>query len=230
MRDLSRRVGSAAAAAACFSAAVIALCWSWADLTVRATRAPDRPSNIASMTQNRWHTAVRRLQQARGLNPLEANYAAELGRHYAWLAWRSQGMPGESAGYRSVSRAKHLDAVRIRPTWGFAWINYAEADVLVRGNNIRAHFALQRAIALAPYEPNVQLKVLALGFSLWDGLPEELRAGVRDTLKRAVAVGNDVDSIIRLAVQYKRESDIADILTEKRHFEALEKLAYPANR
>ena len=230
MRDLLRRVGSAAAAAVCFSAAVIALCWSWADLTIRATRAPERPSNITGMTQNRWHTAVRRLHQARGLNPLEANYAAELGRHYAWLAWRSQGVAGESAGYRSISRANYLDAIRIRPTWGFAWINYAEADLLTRGNSTSTHFALRRAIALAPYEPNAQLKVLALGFSLWDSLSEELRSGVRGTLKRAVAVGNDVDFVIRLAVQTSRASDVVDLLTEKRHLEILEKLAHPANR
>jgi hypothetical protein len=230
MRDLLRRVGAAAAAAVCFSASVVALCWSWADLTVRSTRAPERPSDIAGMTQDRWHTAVRRLQQSRALNPLEANYAAELGRHYAWLAWRIQGMPGKSAGYRSISRASYLDAIRIRPTWGFSWVNYAEADLLARGNNTSTHLALRRAIALAPYEPKVQLKVLTLGFSLWDGLSEDIREGIRDTLKRAVAIGNDVDLIIRLAVQTKRVSDVADILTEKRHLEALEKLAHPANR
>jgi len=174
--------------------------------------------------------AVRRLEQSRALNALQANDAAELGRHYAWLAWRSQGMPGESAGYRSISRASYLDAIRIRPTWGFAWINYAEADLLARGNNASTHFALRRAISLAPYEPKVQLKVLALGFSLWDSLSEDILEGIRDTLKRAVRVGNDVDSIIRLAVQYKRVPDIADILTDKRHLDILEKLARPANR
>jgi hypothetical protein len=230
MRDLLRRVGCAAAAAVCFSASAVAICWSWADLTVRSTRAPESPAKIDGMTQERWHTAVRRLRQSRALNPLEANYAAELGRHYAWLAWMSQGIPGESAGYRNNSRASYLDAIRHRPTWGFSWVNYAEADLLARGINASTHFALRRAMALALYEPRAQLKVLALGFSLWDELSKEVREEVRDTLKRAVAIGNDVDSIIRLAVQTGRESDVAGILTDKRHLETLEKLVHPANR
>ncbi len=228
--SLLRRVGCGVAAAVCFCASIVALCWSWADLTVRSTRAPDRPSDISKMTTDRWQTAVRRIQQARAINPFDANYAAELGRHHAWLAWQSQGLAGVSAGHRNISSNGYRQAIRLRPIWGFAWANYAEANLLAGKGNSETGSALWQAIALAPYEPGVQLKVLLVGFSLWDDLPSKLRAEVQATAKRAVEIDNDVNMIIRTAVQTGRESVLASVLSEARHLEALEKVLSRAPR
>ncbi len=228
--SLLRRVGCGVAAAVCFCASIIALYWSWADLTVRSTRAPDRPSDISKMTTDRWQTAVRRIQQARAINPFDANYAAELGRHHAWLAWQSQGLTGVSARHRDISSDSYRQAIRLRPIWGFAWANYAEANLLAGKGNSETGSALWQAIALAPYEPGVQLKVLLVGFSLWDDLPSKLRAEVQATAKRAVEIDNDVNMIIRTAVQTGRESVLGSVLSEARHLEALEKVLSRAPR
>lgn len=205
---------AAITAAACFSAAVLALAWSWADLTVSATRAPERPKRLAQMTPERWGEAFKRLRQAQALAPLNANYAAELGRHYAWLAWKSGGVVDASRSYRRRSRAAYADSIRYRPTWGYAWANYAESNILAGVVSEDTIFALDRAVKLAPWETKTQLKSLLVGFSIWDDLNEHQRMEITATLRRALLVGDDVDLIIRMAVQSGQESLVEGMLTQ----------------
>lgn len=176
------------------------------------------------MSPERWRDALRRLGQASRLNPWNADYAAELGRHYAWLAWREQGSPDRSAVYRKASADSYRTAIRLRPTWGFAWINFAESRMLAGQNDQETHRALQRAMDLAPLEPDTQLKVLLVGFSLWDTLPEATRDEVRATLRRAILLNNRVDQIIRLAFQTNRTAELTGMLKQPRHLDLYDRI------
>jgi len=205
------------AAAACFAASVLALAWSWADLTVSAARAPEQAKRFAQITPNRWREAFHRLHQARALDPLNANYTAELGRYHAWLAWRSDRATEASRSYRQRSRAAYAEAIARRPTWGYAWANYAEATLLAGVTGPGANLALERAMVLAPWEAKTQIKSLLVGLSLWNGLSEAQRNEVTATLRRALFVGDDVELIIRMAVQSGQVTLLEGMLTQARH-------------
>lgn len=218
------------AAAGCFAAAVLALAWSWADLTVSAARAPENPKRLARMTPERWRNAFDRLYQARALDPLNGRYAAELGRHHAWLAWRSGGVPEAARSYRQRSRAAYAEAISHRPSWGYAWANYAETLLLEGDAGSRTALALERALALAPWETRTQLKSLLVAFSIWDALSEGQRAETVATLRRALLIGDDVDLILRMAVHAGRESLVEGMLTHSRHRELLGRIAVQSGR
>lgn len=218
------------AAAGCFAAAVLALAWSWADLTVSAVRAPENPKRLARMTPERWQEAFDRLYQARALNPLNAQYAAELGRHYAWLAWRSGGVADAARAYRQRSRAAYSEAIGHRPSWGFAWANYAESRLLEGDAGAQTTLALERALTLAPWETKTRLKSLLVAFSIWDALSEGQRTETVATLRRALLIGDDVDLILRVAVQAGRESLVEGMLTHTRHRELLSRIVAQSNR
>lgn len=224
------RAAAAIVAAGCFAAAVQALAWSWADLTVSATRAPENPKRLAQMTPQRWRNAFDRLYQARALDPLNARYAAELGRHYAWLAWRSGGATDAARSYRQRSRAAYAEVIGHRPSWGYGWINYAESRLLVGTAGARATFALERALALAPWETKTQLKSLLVAFSIWDALSESQRAEAVATLRRALLIGDDVDLILRMAVHAGREDLVEGMLTDTRDRELLSRIVAQSGR
>ncbi len=224
------RAAAATAAAACFAAAVLALAWSWADLTVSAARAPERPKQLAQMTPQRWQQAFQRLYQARALDPLNARYAAELGRHYAWLAWRSGGVANAARAHRQRSRAAYAETIGHRPSWGFAWVNFAEARLLEGVIDGHTGAALERALELAPWETKTQLKSLLVAFSIWDGLSERQRSMTVATLERTLTGGDDVDLILRMAVHAGQASLVAGMLSQDRHRELLKHIIAQSSR
>lgn len=91
-------------------------------------------------------------------------------------------------------------------------------------NDEQTHHALRRAMDLAPLEPDTQLKVLLVGFSLWDTLPEATRDEVRATLRRAVLLNNRVDQIIRLAFQTNRTAELTGLLKQQRHLDLYDRI------
>jgi hypothetical protein len=217
-------------AAGCFAAAVLALAWSWADLTVSVARAPENPKSLSKMTPHRWRQAFDRLYRARALDPLNARYAAELGRHYAWLAWRSGGVAEAALAYRRLSRAAYVESVSRRPSWGYAWANYAESRLLQGAAEEGTRRALERAMLLAPLETKTQLKSLLVAFSTWDRLSESQRVMTAGSLRRALSVDEDVDLILRMAVHAGREQIVEGMLTHARHRELLNRIVAQSGR
>ncbi len=224
------RAAAAMSAAGCFAAAVLALAWSWADLTVSVARAPENAKSLAQMTPDRWQQAFERLYQARALDPLNARYAAELGRHYAWLAWRSGGVADAARAYRRRSRAAYLESIGRRPSWGYAWANYAESRLLQDDAEYGTRLALERALVLAPLETKTQLKSLLVAFSIWDRLSESQRAKTVASLRRALLVDENVELIFRMAVHTGREHIVEGVLTHARHRELLNRIVAQSGR
>ena len=182
------------------------------------------------MTPQRWQQAFDRLYQARALDPLNAHYAAELGRHYAWLAWRSGGVADAARSYRHRSGAAYAEAIGHRPSWGYAWANYAESRLLQGAADERAQFALERALALAPWETRTQLKSLLVAFSIWEYLSETQRAMTVAALDRALKAGDDVDLIIRMAVHAGLENLLQSKLNQERHRQLLDQILAQSGR
>ena len=203
---------------------MLALAWCWADLTVSATRAPEQQKRLAQMSPTRWREALHRLHQASALDPLNARYDAELGRHYAWLAWRSSRMPEASRSFRQRSREAFGAAVGARPSWGYAWVNYAESSLLAGIADDGTRLALDRAMTLAPWETRAQLKSLLVAFSLWDRLDENQRRLATETLRRALVVGDEVELIVRMAVHSGRENLVERWLVQESHRELLDRV------
>ena len=119
--------------------------------------------------------------------------------------------------------------MRRRPTWGYAWSNLAEASLYAGDRPDLTLVALDRAMALAPFEPDTQRKALLVGFLMWDHLGEPRRSAVRAAIRRAKESGVRADELIRLAVQSNRTGELAELLDDPEHRKLLESLGSERN-
>ena len=148
-----------------------------------------------------WDAAYGRLSLARKLNPLSADYSADLGRLMDWQSLRQSPESANYAVYRARASEFHRESIGKRPGWGYAWAHYAEHQ-LYRGN-MGADFllALEKAIVLAPWEPGAQLKVAWIGMTAWDNLPNRMRVIVGNSIRRTVESDGKLADAVRIAVQ-----------------------------
>ena len=198
------RLVAAAAASLAFTLGVTALLQGVAGLAGDSARvwmlAWQERGNVSDRAQ--WESAVERLQLARRLSPLNADYSADLGRLMEWHSWQQS--PGSEgfATSRALADEFYLAAISRRPSWGFAWAHYAENQLRQCHSGNEFQTALRKAIELSPWEPGVQRKVAWMGMAVWDLLPTELRDSVRENIERAVQLDVHRHEIVRLAVQY----------------------------
>jgi len=76
------------------------------------------------------------------------------------------------------AREQYAGAVVMRPTSPYSWANLAWTKYYLGQVDAEFYHALDVAIRLGPWEPEVQFIVTDLGFALWDELPAEIRPGV----------------------------------------------------
>lgn len=215
---MTLRVLAAACAAVALVLAVWSAAWGWAELAMAGPRlslgAWEEGRRLS--TPGRWAAEVRRAARARAVNPLRADYAADLARLYAWQAWQQAPRPAVARASREAAARLFGEALGRRPGWGFAWAQFAESRLLAGAPRAGALQALGRAARLAPWEPDVQRKVIWLGLALWEALPPALQAEVTGTVRRALRIDNRVDVIVGLARQYGWSEHLAPLLAGAR--------------
>jgi len=158
------------------------------------------------------------------LDPLSANYSADLGHLYAWQAWQQPLGSRGARAYRLEALKHYREAIAKRPTWGFGWAHVAQQHLLLGSMEGAGLDALEKAARLSPWEARVQHKVLWIGFAIWDEIPVETRVTLRRTLERAVRIDNDVAGLIRLAQEHGRVDMVAPLLRTPKHRAVLEYL------
>jgi len=218
------RLFAALAASALFSLAMVALAFGVAGLAsdnahlwMRSWEGQGRIDDV-----RQWEQAHSRLQLARRLNPLKADYDATMGHLMAWRALGRQPGSAGSVDARTSAERYYLAAVRGRPGWGYAWVNLAENRLLQGKLDAEYVHALEMAIFFAPWEPWVQKKVAWLGMATWDELPDRSRELVRDSIRRMVVLGEFPNEVVRLAVQYDWLEQLRPMLQTERQRSALD--------
>ena len=171
-----------------------------------------------------WNTAYQRLELARHLNPLNADYSANLGRLMEWQAWRHLPESAESMKYRARSSQFYAAAIRKRPSWGFAWAHYAENRLLSGNRDSKFMTALKNAVLLAPWEPGVQRKVAWMGMATWSEQPAVMRRLVEESIDRTVKMGGNLEELARLAIQYDWLDRLRPMMRTNRQSAALDRV------
>lgn len=171
-----------------------------------------------------WNTAYERLSLAHRVNPLNADYSADLGRLMEWRAWRRVLNGEESGPDREEAGRFYRQALGKRPSWGFAWAHLAENRLLAGYRDSVFLEALDNAMRLGAWEPLVQRKVAWMGMATWGDLPPELRRPVEESVRRAVDMESGLEDIVRLAVQYGWTDRLIPMMRNDRQVAALERV------
>ena len=177
-----------------------------------------------------WDAAYGRLSLARNLNPLSADYSADLGRLMDWQSLRQSPESAIYAAYRVRASEFHRESIGKRPSWGYAWAHYAE-NQLLRGNQ-GADFllALEKAIVLAPWEPGAQLKVAWIGMTVWDDLPSRMRVIVEESIRRTVKLDSNLADAVRIAVQTGWLDHLTPMIRTETQFAVLDRVLKQVER
>lgn len=169
-----------------------------------------------------WDDAYKRLNLARGLNPLSADHSADLGRLMDWQSLRQPAGSAEYAAYRAHAGRFHAEAIVKRPSWGYAWAHYAENQLLTGNQGDDFLLALEKAIVLAPWEPGVQIKTAWIGMATWDDLPNRVRILVEESIGRTVETDENLIGAVRLAIQYGWLDRLTPMMRTERQLAVLE--------
>jgi hypothetical protein len=221
-----RRLLTAVTASLSLSLGVLALILGIADLASVSARiwmrGWEEQGYMSDLAQ--WDDAYRRLSLARRLNPLSADYSADLGRLMDWQSLRRSPESAEYVAYRARASRFHGEAIGKRPGWGYAWAHYAENRLFLGNRGDDFLLALEKAIVLAPWEPGVQLKVAWIGMAAWDDLPNPMRVIVEDSIRRTVDTDSNLIDAVRLAVQYDWLDHLTPMIRTERQLAVLERV------
>ena len=225
LHSLSRtRLFAALTASIAFSLAAVALGFGIAGLagdTVRVwMKGWERQGYVNDIQQ--WDEAYSRLLLARRLNPLNADYSADLGRLMEWKAWHQLPDSSENGRVRASAEFFYLEAIGSRPGWGYAWANFAENRLLEGKLDMEFLRALEMATIYAPWEPWVLQKVAWMGMATWEQLPDRMRPIVKESIRRIVVLETFPNDIVRLAVQYNWLDQLTPMLHTKSQLDALD--------
>ena len=138
-----------------------------------------KTGTLPDTSELRTATAV--LDAARGLDAANPRFAELLGQVYATASIRSDVVnefDPRAIGY-------FAEAVAQRPSSPYAWANFAWAKYQAGRIDRELMTALAHAARLGPWEKEVQLVVVDLGFALWAESPPSLQATVMTTAKNA---------------------------------------------
>ncbi len=171
---------------ALFLIGVCILCarWGFADLLV--TDAAERQSALLERARKTGEPpdalqldAIRDdLVRARHLDPGNPAIAEQLGALYTSNV-RNDGAAGALIGnQRANALEQYSIAATMRPTSPYAWTNLAWTYYYLGQVNTEFYRAMDNAILLGPWEPEVQFAMVDLGLALWDEMPADRRLKV----------------------------------------------------
>ena len=132
-----------------------------------------------------WEQAQRYLWLANRLAPFDPQILSDLGQ---LDELRNGETPGPEAS-ADLERALgyYRRSLALRPAWPDAWANVALLKVTQQDIDAEFAFALQRALALGPWETRVQASLAGGGLAVWDKLPATLQTEVEHSVARGLS-------------------------------------------
>lgn len=198
-------------------------------LSVQPLMALDKWSCQGGMTEpEQWQLHLDNLTLASKLIGRDANIESDLGRLYEFKALEHPAWNKEAKENRQLAIARYRKATQIRPTWALAWLNLAQAKVLVQESDDEAFNAMRKAFEYGKWQEKVQHRLLWLTMGIWDVLPEDLRANVKQVVSKTLAQNYRVETLIVLALRFNWQNNLKALMKDEKQLSLLEK--YEQNR
>ena len=180
------RIAAIVAAGLLVSLGAFSARWGLADLVImdalstqallqaKATRAGTSVDAIAV------NEVIESLLRAQSIDPNSPAIAEHLGGAYTIDVQENRQATPSGVVTRQWPQAfeQYSRAVVLRPTSPYSWANRAWTKYYLGQVDKGLYDALQNAINLGPWEPEVQFVVVDLGFALWEEMPVDLRPQV----------------------------------------------------
>jgi len=189
--------------------------WGWADIQSQVARNlfVKWKNERAKKPPEDWQRARVRAHQAYELNPLNAEYAAALGRLYEWHALQQPQWTQHAHENREKAIRYYTQATTLRPSWGSIWARLAQSKILNQELDDIALSSLEKAMVLSPWEAKAQQNVIWIGLNIWDQLPKDTQTMLITTLRRSLKL--QPKKTINRAIKLNRQDLIQPLLNDK---------------
>ena len=169
------------------------------DLQIRSTR------TVGAVDAREVKAVGDALHQAQRVDSQNPNTAEQLGSHYA-LNVRDAETGGADGSHWAKAREHYASAVVLRPASPYSWANLAWTKFHLRQVDAEFYGALENAMRLGPWEPEVQFVIVDLGFAVWADLPVEMRSKVL-----AIAQNGQARYATQITAIAKQRGRLADV-------------------
>ena len=153
-----------------------------------------------------------RLLMSLHVSPWSADRHMDLARFYTW---HMHGLPRQSSQhqiYAQRTQQQILEAVRRRPSWGFAWAALAENSVVAGQYDPAVNNFIEQALRYGSFEPGTLRKVSLLGMIHWKEFPQPLRHKILMAVTQALKIDSHPTSLIRLAFSLQWQDQLWPLL------------------
>lgn len=145
------------------------------DAIIRQTELSERSARTGTLADMREANAIRdALLHSQRLEPGNPATAEELGSLYS-LNVRNVDAGTTLGAQREKALEQYSRAVELRPTSPYSWANIAWTKYHLGQVDADFYRALDNAIRLGPWEPEIQMVIVDFGLALWDELPPDMR-------------------------------------------------------
>jgi len=168
--------------------------------------------NKIEMELSQWQEAEDSLQFASRLNGSNPEYVLDLGRLYELRASEKPVWTEHAHRYRAQAITYFRDASRRRPVWAMAWVLLGLSKTLNQELDEETILALDKAMQFGPWEYGVQRRIIWLGFSIWDHLPEKTRQSLQYVIEESYKRRRLRRFIQGTAKYFKREAELQGII------------------
>lgn len=157
------------------------------------------------------------IARAISLHPFPpSNYYTAQGRIYEWQHYSQPSGHPEAATTRANALAAYQTAVSLNPKWAVHHLDIAGVMIRLGYFNEKLAETLNTALLLAPYRPNVLIRIVELGLMEWNALPPSAQQVVTTALLNASTSDNRVfKQILTITTHLNQEKVICDLLVTK---------------
>ena len=134
-----------------------------------------------------WETANSFYSNALKLTPSDPALLQQGGQLYEWKAVIMADDDRTAAAAMRQALQYYERSLHLRPSWPYAWTDYATARARAGHFDDSFQHAFSRALELGPWEEQVQLGISRLGLSAWSRLSRENRRSLMLNMRKFAA-------------------------------------------
>ncbi|MEO5333105.1 MAG: hypothetical protein H7839_13880 [Magnetococcus sp. YQC-5] len=152
-----------------------------ADRILDAWQNPTKPHSPDTQS---WEMVLAYLERARDLEPENAGHVYRIARlvHHRALEWPPWDEKSDKLFYYAETSYKQV--VKLRPSWGTAWINLALVQIQSGRVSQATSRALHVGMVLAPTSAPLQRSAMRIGFAIWPLLEQKEQQHIVSTVQR----------------------------------------------
>ena len=154
------------------------------------------------LRQQDWHQLQSGLEQALVYDNTVPELLTDLGNAYESAVFYSPVGADSAHASRNLARQYYLQALSIRPGWPYSWTDLARIKYMLNEIDAEFYAALQNAVMLGPWEPQVQLTVAEIGLRHWDDINKETRQLVIRMINNGIYSPDEAMRMFKLLQHY----------------------------